>query len=1099
MKRFRPNHLLRSLFMLLALICISAATYAQKQVSGKVTDGQGQTLPGVNVIEKGTTNGTISDIDGVYNLNVSNNAVLEFSYIGFENIEINVSNGTTFNVTMTEDTKQIDEVVVVGYGTMKKSDVSGSSITVGADDIAGFVGSGIDQALQGKAAGVQITANSGQPGGGMNVSIRGNGTLSLKNSQPLYVVDGVPIQNISQSGADVGLGDALGNGNGTFSGLSNLNPDDIESMEILKDASATAIYGSRAANGVVLITTKKGKKGKANFNYNGTYGISQQTTKLDVMNLREFATYQNQLYKEGIIAKPDEYLLDPSILGEGTDWQDAVFRTAQMQSHQLSAAGGNEMARYYISAGYYKQEGTMEGTEYERFTSRVNLDANLTDWLKVGTNTSFAKSEDLLGLTNSEEGILSMAYQRTPDIPIYYVDGTWANGTKEGQGGRNPLEQSLNNKNQLKRYDIVSNMFAEIKFMEGLTFRSEFNTDYLWSNAYHFEPYISYGSFAKAQNEVSQQSNKNFYWEVKNYLTYTKTLFDHHNITAMFGQETSEYKYEYLSGASVNLESNDIQEPKLGENQTINSGHGSGARVSLFGRLNYSFDGKYNMTYTYRRDASSNFGPSNRWGNFHSFSASWNAHKEEFLQSIFESAKISTARLRLGWGQVGNDNIGSYLWGASGANDVNGLGNTYQITNIPNEDVGWETQASWNLGLDLSFMKDRFNLILEFYNKVSKEMLMTMQLPSYMGTSGNGSAVLKAPSGNFGEINNKGIEFTISTTNINKRGFKWTTDLQMSFNKNELVSLSGSGNSAIFGVGQWTDQIAISREGSALYQFYGYKTAGVYKDYNDLINSPRDGNVTRDADGNIIGKTYSKGIGRTTGTWIGDMKYEDINGDDVINEDDLTVIGNPNPKFTGGLTNNFSYKGFELGLFLTFSYGNDIFNYNGRRLNAMSNVWINQTKDVLDHAQLVCIDETKTYPTTVEGYNDSNGNPITINSWIDDPTNVKVANADTDVPRAVVGDPSNNQRLSDRYVEDGSYLKIKSLSLAYNLPKSIVSRLKMSSVKVSATVSNLYTFTKYSGMDPEVGTSSTSDYVIGVDNGRYPTPRIVSFGLNIAF
>ena len=516
MKRFRPNHLLRSLFMLLALICISAATYAQKQVSGKVTDGQGQTLPGVNVIEKGTTNGTISDIDGVYNLNVSNNAVLEFSYIGFENIEINVSNGTTFNVTMTEDTKQIDEVVVVGYGTMKKSDVSGSSITVGADDIAGFVGSGIDQALQGKAAGVQITANSGQPGGGMNVSIRGNGTLSLKNSQPLYVVDGVPIQNISQSGADVGLGDALGNGNGTFSGLSNLNPDDIESMEILKDASATAIYGSRAANGVVLITTKKGKKGKANFNYNGTYGISQQTTKLDVMNLREFATYQNQLYKEGIIAKPDEYLLDPSILGEGTDWQDAVFRTAQMQSHQLSAAGGNEMARYYISAGYYKQEGTMEGTEYERFTSRVNLDANLTDWLKVGTNTSFAKSEDLLGLTNSEEGILSMAYQRTPDIPIYYVDGTWANGTKEGQGGRNPLEQSLNNKNQLKRYDIVSNMFAEIKFMEGLTFRSEFNTDYLWSNAYHFEPYISYGSFAKAQNEVSQQSNKNFYWEVKN-------------------------------------------------------------------------------------------------------------------------------------------------------------------------------------------------------------------------------------------------------------------------------------------------------------------------------------------------------------------------------------------------------------------------------------------------------------------------------------------------------------------------------------------------------------------------------------------------------
>lgn len=373
-------------------------------------------------------------------------------------------------------------------------------------------------------------------------------------------------------------------------------------------------------------------------------------------------------------------------------------------------------------------------------------------------------------------------------------------------------------------------------------------------------------------------------------------------------------------------------------------------------------------------------------------------------------------------------------------------------------------------------------------------MLMTMQLPSYMGTSGNGSAKLTAPSGNFGEIDNKGIEFTINTTNINKKGFKWTTDLQLSFNKNELVSLSGSGNSAIFGVGQWTDQIAISQEGNALYQFYGYKVAGVYKDYDDLLNSARDGNINDD--GSI---SYSKSISRTNGVWIGDIKYEDINKDGVINEKDLTVIGDPNPKFTGGLTNNFSYKGFELGVFLTFSYGNDIFNYNGRRLNHMDNVWINQTKDVLDHAQLVCIDDTKTYPTTLAGYNDASGNPITINSWIDDPTNVKVANVGTDVPRAVVGDPANNWRLSDRYVEDGSYLKIKTISLAYNLPKSLISRWKIDAVKVSASVSNLYTFTKYSGLDPEVGTSSTSDYVIGVDNGRYPTPRIVSFGLNVSF
>ena len=1074
----------------------SASAFAQKSVTGKVVDEHGEGLPGVNVVEKGTTNGTITDIDGIYHLNVKDDASIIFSFIGYDDVELATAGGTTFNVTMKESTQEIDEVVVVGYGTMKKSDVAGSSITVGADDIEGFVGSGIDQALQGKAAGVQITANSGQPGGGMNVSIRGNGTLSLKNSQPLYVVDGVPIQNISQSGADVGLGDALGNGNGTFSGLSNLNPDDIESMEILKDASATAIYGSRAANGVVLITTKKGKKGKANFNYNGTFGIANQVTKLDVMNLREFATYQNQLSNEGILTVPDASLLDPSLLGEGTDWQDAVFRTALMHSHQLSAAGGTDNARYYISAGYYNQEGTMEATSYERFTTRVNLDANLTNWLKVGTNTSFAKSEDHLGLTNSEDGILSMAYQRTPDIPVRTVDGEWMNGTKEGQGGRNPLEQALSNKNYLYRYDLVSNLFAEIKFMKDLTLHTEYNTDYLWSNAKHFEPYISYGSFSQAQNEIRHQSNRSLYWEVKNYLTYNKTFFDVHSITAMIGQETSESTWEYLSGFGTDLESNDIEEPKLAAKSSyqIGSGHGSSARVSLFGRLNYSFDGKYNLTYTYRRDASSNFGPKNRWGNFHSVAAAWNAHKEEFLQSFFNTARISTARVRLGWGQVGNDNIGSYLWGASGSSDENSIGSTYQITNIPNESVGWETQESWNLGFDFGFLKDRFNLIVEFYNKVSKDMLMTMQLPSYMGTSGNGSAVLKAPSGNFGEIDNKGIEITINTTNINKKGFEWTTNFQLSFNKNKLKSLSGSGNSAIYGVGQWTDQIAISQEGSALYQFYGYKVAGIYQDYEDLLNSARDGSI--DENGNIV---YSKSINRYNGVWVGDIKYEDINNDGVINEKDLTIIGNPNPKFTGGLTNTFTYKGFELGLFLTFSYGNDIFNYNGRRLNGMENAWINQTKDVLDHAQLVCIDESKIYPTTVAGYNDASGNPITINSWQEDPTNVKVSNSGTDVPRAVIGDPANNKRLSDRYVEDGSYLKIKSLSLAYNLPKKIINKWSLNAVKVSASVSNLHTFTHYSGMDPEIGTSSTSDYVIGVDNGRYPSPRIISFGLNVSF
>ncbi len=1084
MKRFLTTHLLKSLFMLLGLIAFSAASYAQNQVGGKVIDEAGMGLPGVNVVEKGTTNGTITDMDGNFSVTVGNNATLVFSYIGFESQELPSANGNSIVVTLKEDAQQIDEVVVVGYGTMKKSDVSGSSISMSAADIEGFVGSGVDQVLQGKAAGVQVTANSGQPGGGMSVQIRGNSSLSVKNSQPLYVVDGVPLQVNGQSGQDVGFGDKLGLGEGTFSGLSNINPEDIESMEILKDASATAIYGSRAANGVVLITTKKGKKGKANFNYVGSYGISQQSTKLDLLNMREFAQYNNALYTESKSnMEPRKEYGDPSLLGEGTDWQDEIFRTAQMHSHQLSAAGGTDNARYYVSAGYYNQEGTMLGSEYERFTTRVNLDADLTSWLKIGTNTSFANSEDHLGLTNSEDGILSTAYRMLPDVPVRNKEGNFVSDSRQGvTPAPNPIATALSQDNILKRYDLTSNLFAEIKFMKELVLRSEYSTNNLWTNAYHYTPMADYDGYRNPNNYVRHQKNSNNYWEVKNYLTYTNTFAELHSVTAMLGQETSEYKYEYLSGESKNLDSDKYRHPFLGKDPQITSGFGSGARVSMFARLFYGYDGKYNMTYTFRRDASSNFGPQNRWGNFNSVSVSWNAHKEPFLADFFDKAYISTARLRLGWGQVGNDNIGAFKWGAYGEQHNNGLGNTFLTKQLPNEAVSWETQNSWNLGLDLSFLKDRLNLIFEAYSKVSKDMLITTVLPNYMGTSGNQSLRLEAPSGNFGEMKNNGIEITISTTNINRRGFKWTTDFQFSHNNNKLVSLSGSGSSNIPGYGQWNDQVAISTEGKPLYQFYGFKVEGIYQDYADILSSP----------------TPDHTISRL-GAWIGDIKYVDVDGDKKITEADRTIIGNPMPKFTCGLTNNFSYKGFELGIFLTASYGNDVLNYNAIRLSRMDNLYENQLSDVLDHAVLVPVDANKEYPCIVDGFNDQDGNPVEIKGWFDDPTNVVVSNPGTKVPRAITGDPANNGRISSRYIEDGSFIKIKSVSLAYNIPSKYVKMAKLQSAKVSASVTNLYTFTKYSGLDPEVGTSATSTNAIGVDNGRYPSPRIISFGLNLSF
>ncbi|MBQ3655945.1 MAG: TonB-dependent receptor [Bacteroidales bacterium] len=1105
MERFLTERFLKTFLLVIGLIFSSAAGYAQKSVTGTVTDEQGQSLPGVNVVEKGTTNGTITDMDGVYHLSVSgDNATLVFSYMGFDNVEINAANGSKFDVIMREDTKAIDEVVVVGYGTMKKSDVSGSSISVGAEDIEGFVGAGIDQALQGKAAGVQVTANSGQPGGGMNVQIRGASTLNAANAQPLYVVDGVPIQNVVKGGNDYGL--SLGNGAvGTFSGISNLNPDDIESMEILKDASATAIYGSRAANGVVLITTKQGKKGKAQFNYTGSTGWQTVAKKLDLMNLQEYAKYRNEFYSETQNTENSGEFGDYRLLGEGTDWQDAIFRTAFMHSHNLSASGGTDAVRYYISGGYYNQEGTIIGTSFDRFNFRTNVDAQVTSFMKVGTNFSFATSHDQLVMNNSEDGIISIATYMTPDIPVYDFDGNYANLSGEGRSFQNPVAKAEIVDNKLARRNLDVTLYADINFLKELTFHTEFALSNGNTNSYYFLPTYNF-SPSDFNNQSTCQDGKydNRFWQVKNFLTYTKQ-FGEHSLTAMVGQETSEYSWENMSVKNTGLSSNDIKNPALGAGDpTITYGFGSGSRVSFFGRAFYGFRGKYNLTYTYRRDGSSNFGPENRWGNFHSVSASWKFSEEEFFESL--RGIINSGRLRLGWGQVGNDNIPAFTWGSAGQMETYGggyfLGAGYRPTIIPNPYVTWETQESWNIGLDLNFLKDRFQFIFEYYTKTSKDMLMSQQLPTYMGSEGNEATKIKAPMGNFGEMKNSGFEITLNTNNINKKGFTWTTNFQFSLNKNELVNLSGSGNDAIRGYAQWGgqgDPICISRNGEALYQFYGYKTDGIYQDMDDLLNSPRREGVA---------------VSRTQGVWVGDVKYKDINGDGVINTDDMTIIGDPNPTFTGGITNTLTYKGFEFSLFITGSFGNDVYNYTSIKLTSMRDAWNNQLKSVDDRARLTVIDESIVYPRTVQvpgKEKDANGNDIMVdlvcNSWQDDPYNMKVTGGDGETPRAAMGDPNGNAAPtsgtggyhSDRYVEDGSYLKIKQVTLGYNIPQKYTKYAKINSAKVYASISNLYTFTKYTGLDPEVGVSQTTNYVSGVDIGRYPSPRIFTIGLNLQF
>ncbi len=1069
------------LFLSLGFHLNAAADGTQtKTITGKVVSAaDNQPIIGATVTIVGTTKGVATDVDGNFSLEASPSDVIRVSFIGFKPQEITVGAQTIIKVQLEVETFGLDEVVKVGYGTMKKSDISGASVTVSAKDITNVVGANIDNLLQGKASGVQITSTSGQPGAGMKVNIRGTGTLD-PNAQPLYIIDGVPVQNTSQGGHDVGLGDALGNGNvSTFSGLSSINPEDIENVEILKDASASAIYGSRAANGVVLITTKKGRKGEASFNYKGSYGIQEQAKRLDIMNLREYAQYSVDIASETEGREGRVEFLDPSILGEGTNWQDAIFQIAPMQQHQLSASGGYENVDFYISGSYYDQEGTVLGSQFERETARVNLNADLKPWLKVGTNTSIAFSKDNLGLTNSQDGLISQALLSSPDVPIYNTDGTFSGDQREGSPGRiNPIGKALDETNKLKRMDLTANFYTEISFIPELKLRSELAINKLNTNSYHFEPTFTYGNISSTVNSISKQYSQNSYYEIKNYLTYTNT-FGKHSITAMLGQEVSEWEYEHLRGAASDLSSNDIQNVQLGSNYSIGSGFGSGSRVSVFGRAYYGYSDKYNLTYTYRRDGSSNFGPEKRWAPFHAMSTSWRIINENFMETT--KSYLSNLKLRVGWGQVGNDNIGGYLWGASGNNIETDLGAGYQQTNLANPYVSWETQETWNFGLDLGFFDNRLNAVLEYYMKNSKDMLMVMQLPSYMGTSGNPSARLNAPTGNFGEISNKGFELSIDAIPVQTADFKWSANLRFSKNKNKLVSLSGSGTQAIYGYGQWTDVVTRTVIGEPLFNFYGYKVIGIYQDYNDLLDNARPGDEE---------------ISRSGGVWIGDLKYADLSGPDgipdgIINEYDKTTIGTPHPDFTFGFSNTFSYKRFDLSIFLTGSYGNDLLNYLAKDLTAMSSLWDNQVSDVADRAKLAPIDASITYPRTVDGN--------VINNWYDDATNIHVSNPGADLPRAIVNDPANNRRISDRYIEDGSYIKIKTLSLAYNFPSDILNRISLDGLKVYANVSNLHTFTKYTGLDPEVGVSQTSNYVIGLDNGRYPSPRIVTFGLDIKF
>ncbi len=1065
------------LFTCLAMLLLSFSLMAQnKVITGTVVDQQGPVV-GASVIEKGTTNGITTDLDGKYSLTVPQGATLVISSIGYKDVEIVVGTSSVYNATLQEDRELLDEVVVGGYGTMKKSDLSGASVSMNEESLRGSIVSSLDQTLQGRAAGVTAVQTSGAPGSSSSIRVRGQATINA-NAEPLYVIDGVIVQGGGNSGASFGLGDALGNGKvSTISPLSTINPADIVSMEILKDASATAIYGAQGANGVVLITTKRGKVGDAKISYDGMFALSRQTKRIDMMNLREFAEWQNELTYIGEVQDPSAYYADPSILGYGTNWQDAIFQTALQHQHQLSVSGGTDKVQYYVSGSYMDQEGTIIGSNFDRFSVRTNLDAQLKKWIKLGVNVSFTNTNDDLKLADSEAGLINYSLTSLPDVPIYDVDGNFSSTSREGLTSPNPVALAMYDDILLNRQKLAGNIFADITPIKNLTWHTEIGFDISNSKAERYKPMVDLGGWVRAANESSIQYNRNLFWQLKNYLTYANT-WGKHSVTAMVGQEAWASSWEYASVFNNNLPSDEVHNPALGSGEPkIGAGFGSASMASFFTRETYNYDQRYYITYTYRYDGSSNFGPENRWAGFHSVAGSWRFNNEPWLKDV---EWFSNGKLRLGWGQTGNSNIGGYAWGSSISVMPSALGTGYRPANIPNTAIKWEHQEQYNLGLDLGFFQDRLNLTVDAYYKVSNDMLMSMQLPSYMGTSGNGSSALAAPKGNYGSIENKGLEITLDAHPFVGE-FQWDSNIQFSFNRNKLLSLSGTANANLVGYGQWSDVVCVSEIGKPLYNFYGYEVIGVYEDYEDILNSPKAEKYP--ADGNFV---------RGNTVWVGDLKFKDVNEDGKIDVNDRTDLGSPLPKFTFGWNNTFRYKNFDLNIFINGSYGNKVMNYTliaggSGGIAAMRSAWVNQSAAATaDHARLVPIDPDKVYES---------------GSWYDDITNVKVSNTGTKTPRPTLGDPNDNDRISSRFIEDGSYIRIKNLSLGYTFPKKWISKAKIENLRLYANIQNLYTFTKYSGYDPEVGASTqdSTGLTYGLDNGRYPSPTMYSFGLNITF
>lgn len=1051
------------------MLLLHQFTFAQSRVvTGVVTDAStSESIPGVNVILKGSTSGTITDIDGKFSVNVSSDeTILVFSFIGYESQERAVGSRSIINVPLQSSTLGLDEVVVVGYGSMKKSDLTGSVVNLSGDKLKESVVINADQMMKGKVAGVQVQANSGAPGAANSIRIRGASSISNTN-EPLYIIDGIPV---SGAGTETAGFDWSGGSNGQniVNPLASIAPSDIVSLDVLKDASATAIYGAAGANGVVIVTTKRGQSGKTRVSYDGYVALQQRTKKLDMMNLPQFAQYQKQLYDEGLMSTIDDAYLDPSILGEGTDWQDAVADDAWMHNHNISMTGGSENTQFATSVGYTNQEGMLLGSDFERFTGRLNVDSKVSKYLKAGTSLSYSRTKESIINNDGINGVVMQAAMMSPAVPVYDFDGNYAGPeTVNGSSIYNPVALTKDQDNSLLRERIMGNVYGEFYPWEHLTIRTEFGVDRSNNLNKGFKPSYEYGQLNNTNITIMQREDHSLYWIWKNYATYNQS-FDKHTITFMAGTETSKSSWEGTQIQKDQLSSNDIRVITTDGELVTNSGWKDAASsMSVFGRLNYNYADRYLITATIRTDASSKFGSNNRWGYFPAFAAAWRVTSEEFMQNTEDW--LSNLKFRLGYGQVGNANIGTYRYGSTMRAFSSSFGTAYRMANNANPDLKWEASEQYNAGIDLGLFNSRINLTVDLYYKTTKDLLLQPSVSPVLG--GSEYSDIQTPYMNIGEVTNKGIDISLNTNNISSDDFNWSSNIVFSINRNKVNALDDLGTT-IYSSLDWYaafQTVSMIKVGQPIGVFYGYQTDGLYQDAEDLRNSARPKDVA---------------IHRTTGSWVGDVKFKDIGGPDgvpdgIIDEYDQTVIGNPNPDFTFGFTNTFSYKNWELGLGLTGSVGADILNYVRVKTEGLTSQWDNQDVSVLDRARLAYTDGDNTNVTNVD------------NSYL--------MNPDAKLPRWSGNDLNGNNRMSDRWIENGSYLRIQNISLSYTFPKKWIDNMGMSNCKVYFNAQNVYTFTDYSGLDPEIGSYNQQAGLSNVDMGRYPSPRVFTFGTNITF